>query len=435
MKLSFSLLSALMMLPVSIFAQGSLTPPGAPAPTMKTLNQVEPRTIINATNTPGNGTNQFIISAPGSYYLTGNITGVSGKNCILINTSDVTLDLNGFSITGAGLVGIKDGGSAVNITVRNGTIYAGAVGLDVSYNAGTGMKVGDRSMVRDCVANYNFGDNIVTGFNANVTHCTAVGANGYGINLQGVATDCVANLNSLYGIAAGNNSLVSRCAAAQNAGGGISVGNGSTIAGCAASGNGSGSGTGNGISTGTGCTVTDSTASNNTVAYGILANPGSTITNCTASYNTSAQSVSAGILAGGATVIGCTAGFNTNTNATASHTTGMGIYNNGSDTTIRNCTLFYNKGDGVNVGTQCMLAENLSNNNGVDGIFASNNLNRIEGNHVQSNGGIGIHAGADWVMRNSSSSNSGGNLNPTIGNDIAPIQQVKDATNPFANFP
>ena len=47
---------------MSIFAQGSLTPPGAPAPTMKTLDQVEARTIINATNTSGNSINQFIIT-------------------------------------------------------------------------------------------------------------------------------------------------------------------------------------------------------------------------------------------------------------------------------------------------------------------------------------------------------------------------------------
>jgi hypothetical protein len=43
-------------------AQGSLTPPGAPAPAMKTLAQIEPRTPIASA--------PFTISAPGSYYLT-----------------------------------------------------------------------------------------------------------------------------------------------------------------------------------------------------------------------------------------------------------------------------------------------------------------------------------------------------------------------------
>jgi hypothetical protein len=38
----FHLLSSICL---SAFAQGSLTPPGAPMPAMKTLQQVEPRTL------------------------------------------------------------------------------------------------------------------------------------------------------------------------------------------------------------------------------------------------------------------------------------------------------------------------------------------------------------------------------------------------------
>jgi len=41
------------------FAQGSLTPPGAPAPTMKSLDQIEPRTPISSL--------PFTISSSGSY--------------------------------------------------------------------------------------------------------------------------------------------------------------------------------------------------------------------------------------------------------------------------------------------------------------------------------------------------------------------------------
>jgi hypothetical protein len=54
-------------------AQGNLQPPGAPAPAMKTLHQVEPRTPVDAVHTPGNFLAQFIITQPGSYYLTTNI--------------------------------------------------------------------------------------------------------------------------------------------------------------------------------------------------------------------------------------------------------------------------------------------------------------------------------------------------------------------------
>ena len=50
---------------IQVFAQGSLTPPGAPGSVMKTLSQIEPRTAI--TNLP------LVITKPGSYYLTSNL--------------------------------------------------------------------------------------------------------------------------------------------------------------------------------------------------------------------------------------------------------------------------------------------------------------------------------------------------------------------------
>src|SRR4051794_19684948 len=99
------LLSSFLLHP-SAFAQGSLTPPGPVAPTMKSLDEIdnhitragEKRTDVLTLS--GDGTNQHIISVPGSYYLSGNITGVSGKNGIEILAAGVTLDLNGFAVNG-----------------------------------------------------------------------------------------------------------------------------------------------------------------------------------------------------------------------------------------------------------------------------------------------------------------------------------------------
>src|SRR5882724_3568968 len=77
---------------ISVFAQGSLTPPGAPAPTMKTLTQIEPRRPISSL--------PFTINTSGSYYLTTNLVGVVGSDGISIVASDVTIDLGGFTLLG-----------------------------------------------------------------------------------------------------------------------------------------------------------------------------------------------------------------------------------------------------------------------------------------------------------------------------------------------
>src|SRR3979411_1673607 len=72
------------------FAQGSLTPPGAPTPTMKSLDQIEARAPISSA--------PFTIGSSGSYYLTTNLSVASG-NAITINANGITLDLNGFTIS------------------------------------------------------------------------------------------------------------------------------------------------------------------------------------------------------------------------------------------------------------------------------------------------------------------------------------------------
>jgi hypothetical protein len=172
-------------------AQGSLTPPGPPAPSMKSLNQVRSTGIaVSASLTPGDSGNQFIITAPGSYFLTGNVNGVSGKNGIKISSPNVSIDLNGFTLEGASgsSAGITDGGASyVNVAIKNGAVdgWSGAgidishcynsvvSGLIVTYNGGVGMNLGDACVLRDCVARNNHGDNIATTYNATITHCSA----------------------------------------------------------------------------------------------------------------------------------------------------------------------------------------------------------------------------------------------------------------------
>lgn len=103
---------------------GPLNPPPGPiTATMKTLAEVEPRMAINATNTPGNTGAMFVISQPGSYYLTSDVTVEAGKYGVQIAADNVTVDLNGFTIRG--LTGSSAGVYAYarnHPKVRNGRI-------------------------------------------------------------------------------------------------------------------------------------------------------------------------------------------------------------------------------------------------------------------------------------------------------------------------
>jgi hypothetical protein len=154
------------------FAQGSLTPPGAPAPTMKSLDQIEPRTPVDAVHTPGVSLFMFYINQPGSYYLTTNIVGVSGKDGIGIAGNNVTLDLNGFTLLGGS--GTEEGiyiyNTCTNITVRNGNVSGWSTGFGRGIDSqgnnvtlehltvfanGIGMQCLNSLVVRDCTISEN----------------------------------------------------------------------------------------------------------------------------------------------------------------------------------------------------------------------------------------------------------------------------------------
>src|SRR6185295_13968915 len=100
--------------PMLALAQGSLTPPGAPGPTMKSLDQLdaklEKRTPISSP--------AITINQSGSYYLSTNLYVSSGFG-IRVNADDVVLDLGGWTLTG--LAGSTDGISGpfsrTNITI------------------------------------------------------------------------------------------------------------------------------------------------------------------------------------------------------------------------------------------------------------------------------------------------------------------------------
>jgi hypothetical protein len=115
--------------PLPGFAQGALTPPpGSPAPTMRTIEQVEPRIPVQSLPLDAGTHARYTITQSGSYYLTGPIAAAPGRAAINIVASDVTLDLNGFTLQGAfsapsGIVlGQGAGGPIRNLSIRNGVI-------------------------------------------------------------------------------------------------------------------------------------------------------------------------------------------------------------------------------------------------------------------------------------------------------------------------
>src|ERR1039458_10207380 len=193
-------------------AQGSLTPPGAPAPTMLTLSQIEPRTPI--TSVP------YTISTPGSYYLTTNLTVTTGS-AITITTSWVTLDLNGFTVSSsAGSpngTGILLAGGNTDITILNGHIqgtgFANGIypagcsnvrvaGVSVSGCLNYGIILGNANstVVESCTVQ-NIG---VTGIQASsVSHSSAYQCGGTAI-IANTAENCYGNCSgSTVGLFAG----------------------------------------------------------------------------------------------------------------------------------------------------------------------------------------------------------------------------------------
>ena len=289
------------LLACSAFGQGSLTPPGAPAATMKTLDQVEARVPIDAAHLTGDENAQFIIGQPGSYYLTGNleVTKVEG---IRVAAAGVTIDLNGFEIrrtSGTGGRGIQINGLAHRCTVKNGSVTGFERGVDANpgierARGGTyldvvasncslfGLSAGEAWLLERCQALDNAGTGILALFDSTMKNCIAFGNGGPGMSAGGASSfiGCRSAQNGGVGIIGNAYSSVIDCAAFANRGeGGISVGFGSTITNSTAHAN-----IGYGFSVGSGGTLQSSTARQNGT-HGAIVEVETRILDCTLTNN------------------------------------------------------------------------------------------------------------------------------------------------------
>ena len=238
MKTTIHLATKLCLLfaPVSLaFAQGSLTPPGAPAPLFKTLQQVEPRTPISAL--------PFTITTSGSYYVVSNLTGLAGSHGITINSgvSDVTLDLHGFTLSGVSnsMNGISATGSSTNLHVMNGTLrnwgFSGIQGVNainsvyerlcVLSNVFVRLACGQGSTVRECVATRNGTAGISAAEFCQVVDCVARqnATNGITIQQRSMVARCLVSENGFLGISASDENSISDCTVLQHGLDGIRV--------------------------------------------------------------------------------------------------------------------------------------------------------------------------------------------------------------------
>ncbi|MEW5743921.1 MAG: right-handed parallel beta-helix repeat-containing protein [Nitrospirota bacterium] len=231
----------------------------------------------------------YNISAPGSYYLTANLS--SAVEGITVYVHNVTIDFNGFTMSGPGKTGNSFNGIRIlnvsrNVEIKNGTVVRfGNNGISGLYTDGYGHRI-IRMRVQD-----NGAYGIFLEGRANFIHeCLAIGNGTTGI-YAGDGSTVSGNTvysNGTYGILVGRSSIVSNNTANDNGANGIYAAYGAAVV----SGNTVYSNTGIGIATGDGSSVSGNTAYGNG-NDGIYVTEGSTVSGNTARSN-SGDGISAG---------------------------------------------------------------------------------------------------------------------------------------------
>ena len=226
---------ALICLAGTVFGQGSLTPPGAPGATMKTLTELDTAIsqIQGEARTPISQAG-ITITAAGSYILTTNLLSSGTGSGLTISADNVTVDLNGFSVlcSGASGQGISMN-DRNNIVIKNGTIrdayYFGIAafrtqncrfeGLNIIGNGRAsssydGIFAGTNTTITACIVMDN-GSGIDVGPQSKITGNQIINNTSIGLRLYGsgsyVADNIVKGNGDNYDLSTGNQLNILLC--------------------------------------------------------------------------------------------------------------------------------------------------------------------------------------------------------------------------------
>jgi parallel beta-helix repeat protein len=245
-------LAALVAFPPLAMAAGSLEPSAPPGPVMKSLDEVEPRIPIKASNLP------MTIAQRGSYYLTQDINFTdTAHHAITVGCNDVTIDLKGYTITGPNSTSYSgiylDG--CKNVEICNGTVRDFYSGILDPSNYGEGYRIINIRVV----SNTNNGIQLFA-IGSLVKDCTSLenGHYGFYLSLNGIVTGNTVLFNGSDGIHVYENCIVTGNTINYNTQNGIWASSSNTVTGNMTSFN-----TQDGIRVGVGNTVTDNTCNYN----------------------------------------------------------------------------------------------------------------------------------------------------------------------------
>lgn len=205
----------------SMLSAGPLDPPPGPvSSSYRTIDEVHPGRIITQKDIP------FTITQPGNYYLATNLYPSGfGDDMVTVLSSDVTIDLCGYTMYGSSEVALADSAihivqPAGNVTVRNGTIReCEGHGVSTSENGGAGYFFKDLKVISngesgiflpfesghaiDCFAQDNGGTGIAIG-QIVARNCIIIGNdNGGIIAFSGVVQSNTVEFNGVANITLG----------------------------------------------------------------------------------------------------------------------------------------------------------------------------------------------------------------------------------------